>query len=185
MSITSYQITRLDDVTQVIVTSDIVGEVFFHWYLDGLYMGATAGGTRCFQIAPDGQAEVEVTDTDDPDFDPMSYTPAAPPARKRLWWVRSPDEDTKKYRIEQQQDGGDWTVLDEVSAGSGQWNYYYTTPRLIDLAEYAWRITPIDAAGNPGTPLALTSELFVRRPDAPRFAAAFNPTPRTVTFSEI
>jgi hypothetical protein len=90
--------------------------------------------------------------------------------------------DVAKYSIEQQQDGGDWTVLDELPAPSGQWDFFYTTPRLADLSSYAWRITPIDAAGNPGTVTTFTAEIFVRQPDAPAFSVAFNPSPLTVTF---
>ena len=181
--ITSYTTTRLDDVTLVAVTSDLVGEVFFHWYLDGMYMGATSVASRTFQIPPGSQAEIEVKDTLDADFDPLSFAPAAAPARKTLWWVRSTDANVAKYRIEQQKDGGDWTVLADIPAGPSQWEYWYTTARLDDLAEYSWRIAPYDAAGNPGTALSFTQEKIVRQPDAPAFSVALNAGPQTVTFT--
>jgi hypothetical protein len=184
--ITSYQTTRLDDVTQVAVVSSLTGEVFYHWYLDGMYMGATAANTRSFQLPPGSQAEIEVADTLDPAFDPLSFTPAAPPARKTLWWVRSTATNIKKYRIEQQENAGDWTFLADVLPTSAQqWDFFYTTPRLDDLAAYAWRITPFDIAGNAGAPITFAAETCVRRPDAPRFAAAFNPSTLWMTFSNL
>ena len=180
--ITLYETTRLDDVTQVTVTSDLTGEVFYHWYLDGMYVGATAAKARSFQLPPGSQAEIEAADTLDPDYDPLSFTPAAYPARKTLWWVRSPDSDVGKYRIEQQKDVGEWTQLAEIPA-AGSWDFWFTTGRLDDLADYAWRITPIDAAGNAGDPILFTQEKIVRKPDAPDFAAVFNPATRRVEFN--
>jgi hypothetical protein len=183
--ITNYQTTRLDDVTEVAVATDLTGEVFFHWYLDGMYMGATAAAKRTFQLPPGSQAEIEVKDTNDADYDPLSFTPAAPPARKTLWWVKSPAQNIKKYRIEQQIDAGAWTFLADVQAQNGQWDYWYTTGRLTDLATYAWRVTPYDAAGNAGTAIEFLPEKIVRRPDAPNFTAVFSPATRKVTFTRV
>ena len=59
----------------------------------------------------------------------------------------------------------------------------FVTPRLEDLATYTWRVTPYDQAGNAGTALTIGPEKVVRRPDAPRWAWAFNDSTQRATFS--
>jgi hypothetical protein len=59
-----------------------------------------------------------------------------------------------------------------------------TTPRLDDLTTYTWRVIPIDAVGNEGTPLEIESESVVRRPDPPAFTATFDDGTSTVEFAE-
>ncbi len=187
MAITSLTAQRSDGATTVTAVSNLspgAGEsIRYHWYLDGVYVGVTFAGVRTFALEHGDQGRLEVLDTLDPDFDPVANAPEAWPARRRLWWVRSTAADVDHYRVEQQADGGAWSLLGIVRHEASAWDYEYLTPRLDDLTEYAWRVVPVDAAGNEGTALSLGSEDLVRTPDAPDFTATFNAGPTTVTIA--
>ncbi len=183
MSITAYNVERLENVSEVTVTSSLSGTIYFHWWLDGLYQGASTSASRAFFTDVAQQARIEVVDSNDADFDWAANAPAAYPPRRSLWWVRSLDSDVAHYKIEQQQDGGDWETLGYVTHRRETWSYFFTTDRLDDLAEYSWRVTPIDAAGNAGTAVTIDSEKIVRTPDAPSFAVAFDEGTSRVEFS--
>lgn len=188
MAITSLTAQRSDGATTVTAVSNLspgAGEsIRFHWYVDGVYVGVTFSGTRTFALEAGDQARVEVVDTLDPEFDPIGGAPEAWPARRKLWWIRSTAADVDHYRVEQQADGGDWSLIGIVPDRPAAWSYDFLTPRLDDLTTYAWRIVPVDAAGNEGTPLDLGSEDVVRTPDAPAFTATYNAGPATVTIDE-
>lgn len=184
MTITAYQQTRIDDVTTVIVTSDLVGQIFYHWYLDGAYLGATDTPQRSFSVPAGDQARVEVIDTLDDGFDPLASAPDGWPARRSIFWTASVDSDVNHYRVEQQKAGGDWELLAIVEHDSARWTYTVLTGRLDDRTLYAWRVIPVDAAGNQGTAQTISQEMIVRTPDAPDFAATFDPITTHVTFEE-
>lgn len=168
--ITSYLTTRIADVTVVRVTSDLAGTVYYHWYAEGEYLGRTTDPERAFQLAENEQLRVEVLDTTDADYDTVANAPAGYPARRTLAWLRSIDADAAWYRVDQQQDSGDWTEIARVPAEAGRWEYRLETDRLEDLATYTWRIVPLDTAGNEGTAVTIGPERVVRRPDAPAVA---------------
>jgi len=184
MSITNYQTTQIGDAVLVKVTSDLVGTVYYHWYLDGIHQGSTTAPEWTFSVAPGEQARVEVIDTLDPGFDAIAGAPASYSARRTIYWVASLAADVEAYRVEQQAEGGDWESLGLILATPGQWTYWTLSPRLDDLTEYTWRIVPIDLAGNDGSPVVIDEELVVRTPDAPFFTAAFDADTQRVTFTE-
>ena len=183
MTITNYNIQRIENITEVTVTSSLSGTIYFHWWLDGIYQGMTESATRGFFLPVGEQARVEVIDSNSAAFDPVASAPAAYPPRRSLFWIRSLAADVLRYRIEQQKDGGGWTTLGYVDHLPAGWSYSHLTDRLTDLSTYAWRIVPVDAAGNDGTSLSLGSEKIVRTPDAPGFAIAFDEGTTKVTFS--
>ena len=184
MSITDYSVVRIGNVSEVTVTSSIGGTVYYHWYLDGVWQGATTEPVKTFWLDQDEQARVEVLDTADADYDYTANAPDGYPARKTLWWCRSTDDDVDHYRIEQQQDGGDWESLGRIHPRPNQWDFSLTTGRLDDLSDYAWQVIPVDILGNDGTALALDAETVVRTPDAPDFTATFDEGTTRVTFAE-
>lgn len=184
MTITSLTAARAGDVTTATAVSDLSGTVYFHWYLDGAWVGRTTTGVRTFHLPPGEQVRLEVLDTTSDSFDAVANAPAGWPARRTLWWTRPPTEDLARFVVEQQADGGDWAVIGTVWVVAGAWSYSLLTPRLADLADYAWRVTPYDLAGNAGTPIALPAERVVRTPDAPGFAVELDPDTQRVTFSE-
>ena len=98
--------------------------------------------------------------------------------------MRSIDASAAQYRVEQQQDGGDWEQIALVFAETRRWDYTTMTDRLDDLSDYAWRVVPVDAAGNDGTAITLTAETIVRTPDAPRVSVTFDPGTTKITISE-
>lgn len=182
--ITAISQVRNGDTTTLTATSDLVGDVFWHWYLDGAWVGRTTSGVRSFQLPAGEQVRVDVQDTTDDAYDPIANAPAGYPARRALWWTRSPADDVASYLVEQQQNGGAWTTAGTVWAVDDQWSYQFLTERLDDLSTYAWRVTAYDVAGNAGTALALGAEKIVRTPDAPDFDVAFDDDTQLVTFSE-
>ena len=183
MSITAYSQVRIGNVTRVTVTSDLSAPIYYHWYLNGSWSGVTTGPGKSFHLGDGDQARIEAIDTNDPAYDGIANAPDGWPARRTIWWCRSVDSDVVRYRVEQQKDGGDWSTLGTVQAVAGQWPYSLLTGRLDDLATYAWRVYPVDAAGNDGTALTLDSEKIVRTPDGPDFAIAFDDGTTKVTFS--
>jgi hypothetical protein len=185
----TYLVVRIGDVVEVTVLGAGVGTLWYHWYLDGCWMGRTTEPTRTFQVPAGEQLRLEVIPTDQADFDPVQNAPAGYPARQTVWWIRSIDADLAGYRVQQQKAEGEWSTIAEVPQGA-QWDFSIITDRLDDLTRYTWRVVPLDLAGNEGQPLAMRiahsahgNDMMVRYPDAPNFTAAFNPETRTVSFS--
>ena len=176
-----YTQSGFGQTTLIEVSSDLTPPVWFHWYLDGVFQATTTVGEFWISLEPGVQARLEVIDSTDPDFDPLANCPAAYPATRSLWWIRSLAADLDRYRVEQQQDGGDWTTVATVLKKDNQWHYHIESGRLVDLATYAFRIVPIDAAGNDGTAQSLSSRRIVRTPAAPDFSLTFNEGPTTIT----
>jgi len=184
VAITAYSTVRIGNVVQVTAVSDLGGTIYYHWYEDGTWLASGRVPTRAFRLPSGEQARIEAIDTNDDDFDPIADAPDGWPARRTLFWLRDPARgDVDAYLVEQQKDGGDWETVAAVPHVAGQWSYTLLSDRLDDLAEYAWRVTPMDRAGNPGTPVELAAEKIVRTPDAPSFGIAFDPNTTKVTFS--
>lgn len=174
--ITSTSQIRIGFKTVVTAVSSLSGVVYYFWYLDGAYMGFTTSASYSFVLKPGEQSVIDVLDSNDPDFDPVTNAPAGYPARRTLVWTRSIDADVHQYRVEQRKDAGAWVELGYVYDDPAQWLFRLLSPRLDDLAEYEWRVVPMDLAGNDGTPVALGAEKIVRRPDAPNFTAELQPS---------
>jgi hypothetical protein len=185
MAITSYTQQRFGAVTRVTVESDLAAAVYYHWYLDGAWVARTITPWEDFFLADFALADVTVIDTNDAVFEPIQNQPVAGPARRTLWWIRSLATDVRTYRVQQRASLGEWETIADVAALGNTWEYSCTTPRLDDLTTYEWRVVPIDAVGNEGTPLVIESESVVRRPDPPDFTATFDEETLRVTFSEL
>ena len=184
MTITSYQTIRADRITTVVVASDKTGTVYFHWYVDGVWVGMTQSNRRDFYVDEGEQARVEVVDTNDADFDAVAGAPAGWPARRLVWWVRSLESGVDHYRVEQSKDGGAWSTVGIVHHADTDWEYFRLTDRLDDLADYSFRVVPVDRAGNDGSPLLVDTERIVRAPDAPDFAITYDAGTDKVTYAE-
>ena len=183
MAITSYSQKRFGALVEVTVTSGLSGTIWYHWYVDGQYVGVTVGPARSFHLGVDEQARVVCVDTTDADYDPYGSPPDRYPPRRLVWWIRSLASDVAKYRVEQKQGSGDWERIGEVHHQAGRWSYQLLTGRLEDLADYQFRVVAVDHAGNDATPVSIHAERVVRVPDAPAFELTFNVGPPTVTFS--
>lgn len=168
--------TRSGNTTRVTVTSDLTGAIYFHWYMDGAYLGFTTSPFRDFVLERNEMVRIEVLDTNDVNFDPVANAPGGYPARRTLVWTRSLDAGIYQYRVEQRKDGGAWVELGYVLDDPAKWLFRFLTPRLDDLALYEWRVVPMDLPGNDGTAVALQAEKVVRTPDAPRFTITLDDT---------
>lgn len=184
MAITSYSQVRDGNMTEVTVTSDLGGTVYYHWYVDGCYVASTTSPVKSFYLEVDEEARVEVLDTNDSAYDPIANAPAGWPSRRSLWWIRSTASDVDHYRVEQKKGVGSWATIGLVQHDDREWTYHLLTPRLDDLETYQWQVIPVDKAGNDGSALDFGSEKIVRTPDSPDFEISFNSGPTTVTFSE-
>ena len=180
----TYAQRRDGNVSTVTVTTNLAGRVYYHWYMDGVWITVTNSNQYSFVVASDEQARIECIPSHDPRFDYVANAPATPAARVTLWWIRSTDSDVKEYKVEQQKDSGGWSTIATVPYQAGAWDYRITSPRLDDLGSYEWRATPVDAAGNEGSTTSLDARMIVRTPDAPDFDATFDEGTTKVTFSE-
>lgn len=183
MTITAYDIVRGPLATTVTVTSDLSGTIYYHWYIDGSYLGMTTGTSKTFQLEPGDQQKLEVLDTNSTTFDTVANAPDGYPAKRTIYWIRSTDTSTVSYRVEQKKDSDAWETIGITPVEAGRWAYELSTPRLVDLASYQWRVYPIDAAGNDGTAVTIDSQTVVRTPDALDFAISFDGGTTKVTFS--
>lgn len=182
MAITSYAQERAGSVTRVTVVSDLIGLVFYHWYVDGAYAATTTAPYHTFTLEVGEQVRIEALDTNDEAFDPIENAPAGYPARVSLWWTRSESLDAVKYRVREVSPLAG--VYAEIAAPANQWSFSTLSPRLTDGALYIWQVDPIDAAGNVGTAIELIPfASFLRTPDAPRFSATYSAGTQRVTFA--
>lgn len=184
MAITDIQQQPLGTVIVITATSDLTGTVYYHWYLDGSYVGVTTDGSRSFSSAVGGQARVEVIDTTDAGFDPIANAPDGYPSRYTVHWARSSDTTAALYRVEQRQDGGSWESIGSVDHDPDRWSYSLLTGVLVDLSVYEWRVVAVDAAGNDGSIVSIGPLNVARSPDAPDFTVSFDPGTTRVTFTE-
>ena len=164
--------------------SGLGGTVYYHWYVDGCFIAAGTSNSRTFFLARDDQVRIDIQDTNDADYDSIANAPTDDPARRSLWWCRSLATDIDHYRVEQKKGAGAWETIGIVHHVADRWSYELLSPRLDDLADYTWRMVPVDAAGNDGTTIEFGPERIVRRPDAPDFGVAFDDATTKVTFSD-
>lgn len=184
MAITSMSTTRIGQVTVVTAISNLAPPVYFHWYLDGAYMGMTRAGSFSFALKEDEQARVEAADTSDAAFDPLLAPPAFFPARYTIHWVRSFSADIAEYIVEQRKSGGGWVTILRVPNDPEAWDYQVLTDRLDDIAVYEFRISTVDGAGNVGAaPIGTEDQTVYRLPDAPRWNFTWSAGTQRVTFA--
>jgi hypothetical protein len=106
-------------------------------------------------------------------------TPAdAHPPYLDLYWL--PVSDAVKYRIEEDTGSSTWVARKTIAADPSRSFYVHRTGTLADETTHAWRVVPIDAAGNDGTP-ATFSALMVRNPDVPDQEFAYDAGTGVVT----
>lgn len=182
MTVTYGKPERIGHWTTVFVESDIVGEVWFHWYRDGVLVHSGQANSHTFYVGTGAQAEIVCMDTASPS---APDAPQAWPATRTVFWWPSMSGDIKEYRPEYQKDGGSWTAFGRVRHNPEKWLYQIETERLDDLSTYAFRVVPIDNAGNDGTAQEIESEIVVRTPDAERYSLTFSAGTSRVTFSAV
>lgn len=179
----TYEQFQLGQLTTIRVTTPLVGNVYYYWFVDGAFVGMTAS-PEYVMILPEGdQARVECIASNDASFDYLLNRPATPATRSVVWWIASASSDVAAYRIEQAKDGGAWAEIGRINHDAARWDYRFVSPRLDDLASYAWRVVPIDRVGNDGEVVSRAVRTIVRTPDGPDFAIAFDDYTTRVTFT--
>lgn len=171
-------------IATVTVTSSLSGVVYYHWYVNGSWVAVTVTNYYSFAAPIDGQDRVEVLVSNDANFGYPTTISTTPAVSVTVWWIRSAETDVREYLVEEQKDGGGWSEIVRVPFAPGAWDYRIQTEYLDDLADYEWRVTPVDLAGNEGSVLAVTARTIVRTPDAPDFTATFDSGTAKVTFAE-
>lgn len=183
MTVTYGKPERVGHWTTVFVESDIGSAAWFHWYRDGILVHSGQATSYTFYVGTGEQAEIICVDT--ANSIPPSDAPQAWPATRTIFWWPSMSDDIKEYRPEYQKDGGSWTAFDRVRHDPERWLYHAETERLDDLSTYAFRVVPVDQAGNDGTAQEIESEIVVRKPDAPRYDGTFSAGTSRVTFTAV
>ena len=176
-------VVLMGGVSIVTASCFLAAPVYYHWYLDGQYLGMTTLAERSFRLVAGDQVQLIVLATRLADFDPYANAPAGYPARKTVWWIRSLDPSAAWYRVDQQQPDSSWLPVARLAADSKTWGYCWLSGRLADLTAAAFRIVPLDALGREGSPLVFPPEMIVRTPDSPAFTISFNPTNQLLTLS--
>ncbi|KKN53078.1 hypothetical protein LCGC14_0605900 [marine sediment metagenome] len=180
----TYEQFQLGQLTTVRVTSPLVGDVYHYWFIDGTFVAMTASPEYVLILPEGDQARVECIASNDASFDYVLNGPATPSIRSVVWWIASTAADVALYKIEQAKDGGVWTEIGRMNHDADRWDYRLVTPRLDDLSSYAWRVVPVDKAGNDGQVVSQAARTIVRTPDGPDFTVAFDEGTTRVTFTE-
>jgi len=178
---------RIGNVVTVTALTFLVGSpVYYHWYLDGVHVGSGTSPSFSFSVEQAGQGRVEVVDTLDPNFDPLSPTIAQFPARYTVHWVRNIlDSDVRGYLVQHLKNGVTLTTLATIPHDSEAWDYRVLSDRLADRAVYKFQVTPLDAAGNAGTTLSVEEQDVIRSPDAPNWNFTYDPATDRVAFAAV
>jgi hypothetical protein len=143
----------------------------FYIYQNGILQAVTPSKTGTFRVTTGAQLLIEVLD--DPNQKPsLVYSGVV-----FIGWYQVPS--AAAYTIEKWS-GGAWANVDTVP-DIGAWWLSWTSPYLPDSQPYQFRVTPIGANGNPGTPQIFTG-FMVRVPDAPGNTFTLNPD-STVTIT--
>lgn len=85
------------------------------------------------------------------------------------------------YGIDEKQ-GASWVARETIDDDTSPQYFLWRSDRLADDTTHEFRIVPIDAAGNEGTPISRTL-LMVRVPDAPEVTFAYSSVTTKVTVS--
>ncbi len=183
MTITAYQIDYQQHVSTVRVTSDLSGTIYYHFYLDGAWLGQSQYPVWTLHLEQNEQAVVECVDSNDADFDPIAGAPDGYPARKTLWWIRSGASTVNHYRVDAKRDSDAWATVAVVPHEDRRWTYSYLTDRLDDLTPYQWSVYAVDDDGHLIALALLDAETIVRTPDAPEFTVSRDDGTDLITFS--
>ena len=179
--------------TTVTAVSDGAGpgnRIFYHWYRDGVWQGATTTPDRKFSVMPGDQSRISAVDTTDPDFDPLASPPPGYPPKITVEFVRSLDENVRRYRVEFDSFAVYPTETIYVErAPRDQWAFRVTSPPIgigVDVANISVRVFSEDDDGLPLGDESLTPNSFkhVPTPKAPAFAISFDEGTGRVTFTE-
>lgn len=172
------------EFARVLVTTNLSGVVYYHWYLDGVWVATTRRPQREFVVPAGEQREIEVWTTRWRGFDGQRHPPETHAGHRVFYWLRAAASDIAKYLAQYKLGAGDWVTFRTVEHRPGQWQYQAETPLLDDAGSYSFQVVPVDRSGNEGTPLDLGTLVVVRRPDVTVYACTWDSGSGKVTFAE-
>ncbi|HEX8916792.1 MAG TPA: hypothetical protein VF796_30860 [Humisphaera sp.] len=144
----------------------------FRVYRDGELLQSTDAAELLVQVWPGESPAFEVID------DPLAAPAPAYPADVTLAWYAAAG--AAYYRVDAW-DGAGWAEAARLpDGGEGYWTW--RSGRLPDGAVATFRVVPVAAGGQDGTPTPFAA-LVVRRPDVPAAAYAYDAGTGTVTVS--
>lgn len=142
-------------------------------YRNGRFVRATVENSAVFTTRPGTWEVIEVVDD--------LQTPRRAAQLEAIITVAAA-AGAAGYRIEELVDSV-WSPLLTVD-DDGSSEYSVTTPPLLGVQTYQFRVVPYDAAGNDGSPTAVTFEIK-RHPDPPEVDYAFDDVTKTVTLTAL
>jgi len=175
---------RVGSVTLLKAASNLTPTVYFHWYVDGVFVGRSPDGQYAVSIGASETKTIDVVDSTDIAFDVYAAPTRRYASRRQIGWIRSLDANIASYLVEQFIAAGSWATIATVPHDDRTWEYRVQTPVLADLAVYSWRVTPVHNNGNSGTALAIVGPLtHVNRPTPPVRSVTFDAGTTKVTFA--
>lgn len=169
------------------VATDYAGDsqLYYHWFLDGLYYTTTRSPSLSIAVSAGEQFEVRCVATPHVAWSPWTGAQnVGYGARRTLFWVR-PNEAVDYYRCEWVESpttpaDDDYTEFQRV-VDTGAWSYTVLTPRLTDGAPTWLRVVPV-RNGNATAAPTVVAETIVRKPDGIVFTATRTEA-GTITFA--
>ena len=154
-------------------SSSFGADARFWIYLNGSLIESNSPTTSMIVVLDSGGlAELEVLDAAVSDDDP-TY-----PARTRIAWYAV--DGAAQYRVEEYV-SGDWTERKTFRSEDADF-FVFESRILEDSTSHQFRVVPIGADANEGTPLSWTI-LMVRRPDPPNVTFSYSSGTGEVTIA--
>lgn len=177
------RVVRQDkDWTVFSVVSNLTQRITYHWWLNGGYAGATAGGRRAFRCAPGSTIVVVCRPVKRASFDIERHAPLALTGILPVHWLKSSD-DVSEYLVQYRIVAGTWATFAKVKADA-RWEYQVATPQLADSTAYEFQVIPVDMSGNEGTALNLGTETVARWPDSVNLTVTYSSGTSKFTFTD-
>ena len=201
------EVVRVGRLSQVTATTTLGGVVYYYWYVDGELKQQGTSNRLTVALDAGAQGRIECHVSNSANWAATSAAPQSWPRTRTVRWLRSLDASCRRYRIDQAKaqpamltdaelvawdlagltgwaSWDPWAAIATIDRDADAWSYQLATQTLDDTSVYKWRIVPLSAIGNAGTPVETDPIKSSRRGDAPDFAITFAPGTQRVTFSE-
>jgi len=167
----------------VSVTTNLSGSVYYHWYVNGRWIGVTQRPQHWFHVQDERrQIEIECVATKWSRFDHELHRPLQYHGHPLVSWIRSASTDVAHYLAQYRQDAGEWTTFQQVRHVAGRWQYRVTAPLLADGSAYEFRVVPVNTSAVAGTPIVLDTVTVVRTPPVTAYVCTYDEDTDRVTF---
>lgn len=159
---------------------------WFHWYLDGVWLGRTRANSFTVAIEPGQGGLFEAVDTQNDNFDPFANAPRQP-SSLNIYWPRVITAQPIAYYLVLIENGAG-TYLDEkrIPADPEAWDYEYRSRHISSLEDEL--VVSVSAVTNMNLILPVIPSLslggIAGGEIPPAISIAHNSGDLTLTFSE-